>query len=109
MSGKTNILVNQESRESYGKEAAEESTAISQGDDEFDGTDKEFEEARVEDNPFDAARSEESGVGALLQRAWNLSGHATGAVNEREEEEEEENAAENRKQPARNPVGGCHG
>ena len=48
MIGKTNILVNQESREGYGNEAAEGATAISQGDDKFDGADDEFEAARVE-------------------------------------------------------------
>ena len=35
MSGKPNKLVNQESRENYGEEAAEGTTAILQGDDEF--------------------------------------------------------------------------
>ena len=37
MSGKTNKLVSQESREEYGKEAAEGATALSQGEEEFDG------------------------------------------------------------------------
>ena len=50
--------MNQESREYYGNKAAEGATEISQGDDEFDGADDKFEEARVEENMFDAARTE---------------------------------------------------
>ena len=42
---KTNKLVSQESREEYGKEAAEGATALSQGEEEFDGAGNEFEEA----------------------------------------------------------------
>ena len=57
MSGKANRLMNQESREDYGNEAAEGATAISQGDNEFDGADDEFQEARAEENAFGAARS----------------------------------------------------
>ena len=34
---------------------AEGATAIAQGDDEFDGTDDEFEEARAEENTKDTA------------------------------------------------------
>ena len=34
---------------------AEGATAISQGDDEFDGADDEFEEARAEENTIDTA------------------------------------------------------
>ena len=52
--------MNQESRENYGDEAAEVATAISQGDNEFDGADDEYEEARAEENTFDAAHTEES-------------------------------------------------
>ena len=37
MRGKTIILVNQESRERYGDEAAKVATEILQGDDEFNG------------------------------------------------------------------------
>ena len=55
MSGKTNKLVNQKSREIYGDEAAEGATAISQGDNKFDGAYFEFEEVRTEDKAFDAA------------------------------------------------------
>ena len=106
MSGKTNRLLNEESRESNGDEAAEGAAAISQGGGEFIGADNEFEEARAEENVFDAACAEESAAWARSQRAGNLAGHATGTANEREEDEEEENAAGNRKQPARNPVGG---
>ena len=47
---KKNRLVNQESRERYGDEAVEGATAILQGDDEFDGADDTFEEARAEEN-----------------------------------------------------------
>ena len=106
MSGKTNRLMNQES---YGDEAAEGATAISQCGGQFVGTDNEFEEAHTEENVFDVACAEESAAWARSQRAENLAGHATGTANEREEDEEEENAAGNRKQPARNPVGGGHG
>ena len=44
-----------------------------------------------------------------MQKAGDLSGYATGAANDPKEDEEEENAADNCKQPARNPVGGSHG
>ena len=57
MSGKPNKLISQESRKYYGKEAAEETKALSQGDDEFDGADDEFEEARAEENAFVASRA----------------------------------------------------
>ena len=43
MSRNKNRLVIQESREIYGDEAAESTTVISQGDDEFDGADDKFE------------------------------------------------------------------
>ena len=43
-----------------------------------------------------------------MQRARNLYGYATGTANDPKGNEEEENAAGNRKQPARNPVGGSH-
>ena len=44
-----------------------------------------------------------------MQRSRNLAVYETGVANKPKEDEEEENAAENRKQPARNPVGGSHG
>ena len=44
-----------------------------------------------------------------MERAGNLAGYATGLLNEPKEEEEEEYAARNRKQPARNPIGGNQG
>ena len=47
MSSKTNKLIIQESRKDYGKEAAEGATALSRGDEEFDGADDEFEESRA--------------------------------------------------------------
>ena len=62
MSGKENKLISQESRKDYIKEAAEGATSLSQGDEEFDGVDEEFEEARAEENVFDAACAEESAV-----------------------------------------------
>ena len=62
MSGKENKLISQESRKDYSKEAAEGATSLSQGDEEFDGVDEEFEEARAEENVFDAACAEESAV-----------------------------------------------
>ena len=48
------------------------------------------------------------GKGTLGKRG-NLAGYATGLLNEPEEEEEEEYAVGNRKQTARNPVGGNQG
>ena len=48
MSGKTNKLISQESKKDYGKRVAEETKALSQGDDKFDGADNKFEEAHVE-------------------------------------------------------------
>ena len=59
-------MVNQESMESYGNEAAEGATAISQGEDEFDRADHKFEEARAEENAFDAACAEEIAERARL-------------------------------------------
>ena len=56
MRSKTNNLMNQDTREDYDDKAAEGATAISQGDNEFDGADDEFEESRAEENAFDAAR-----------------------------------------------------
>ena len=58
-SGITNKLISQDSKKDYGEEAAEETKALSLGDDEFDGADDEFEQACAEDNAFDRARSEE--------------------------------------------------
>ena len=87
MSGKTNKLISQESRKDYGEEAAEETKALSQGDDEFDGEDDEFEEARAEENAFNSARAEESVARARSQRARNMSSYATGIENKTEEEE----------------------
>ena len=40
MSGKGNKLISQYSRKEYGEEAAEVTKALSQGEDEFDGADK---------------------------------------------------------------------
>ena len=42
MSGKTNNLISQDEKRDYGKEAAEETKEISQGDDEFGGGGDEF-------------------------------------------------------------------
>ena len=92
--GKTNRLMNQEGRESYGKEAAVGNTAILQGNDDFVGAANEFE----------AACAEESTARERLQRAGNLTGNATGKANDYEEEKLEENVARNQMQPARNPV-----
>ena len=109
MSGKVNKLIIQESRNDYGKEAAEVVKALSQGDEEFDGAGNKFDEARAKENVFDALRAEESAARARLQRAGNMAGYVTGTVKEHKDEEEEENAEWNHKQPARNPVGGSHG
>ena len=64
MSGKTNKLISQESRKDYGEEAAEETKALSQGDNEFDRADDEFEEACTEENALYEARAEESATRA---------------------------------------------
>ena len=64
MSGKTNKLISRESRKDYGEEATEETKALSQGDDEFDGADNQFEEACAKENAFDTAREEESATRA---------------------------------------------
>ena len=53
--------------------------------------------------------AKECAARARLERAGNLSGYATGIAKDPKEDDEEENAAGNRKQPARNPVGGSHG
>ena len=82
MVGKTKKMINQESREDYGNKGAEGATALPQGDEELDGADDELEEARTEDNAFDAARAEESAARARLQRAGNMDGYATGTANE---------------------------
>ena len=50
MRGKKNRLVNQEGRESYGDEAAEDAKAISQGNNEFVGANNKFEAARAEES-----------------------------------------------------------
>ena len=55
-----NKLVIQEGKKDYGEEAAEETKKTSQGDDKFDGGDKELEEARAEEIAFGKARAEES-------------------------------------------------
>ena len=51
--------MNQESRESYGDEAAEGDTSTSQGDGTFDGADDEVDAAHAEENAFNAAPAEE--------------------------------------------------
>ena len=89
MSGKTNKMVNQEGRESYGEKSVEGDIAISQGGGEFVGTDDKFEAACAEENAFDAARAEESTTRARSQRAHNLARHATGTENELREDEEQ--------------------
>ena len=49
--------MNHESRGEYGNKLAEGATASLQGDDEFYRADDEFEEARAEENAFDAAHA----------------------------------------------------
>ena len=109
MSGITNKLISRESRKDYGEEAAEETRALSQGDEKFDGSDHEFEEARAEDNAFDVARAEEITAREHFQRERNMERYTTGIANEPKEEEEEENAEGNCKQPETNPIRGSHG
>ena len=81
MCGKTNILVNQESRESYGNKAAEVATVILKGENEFDGADDKFEEACAEKNMFDTSHAKESATRAHSQREGNLARHVTGKEN----------------------------
>ena len=82
MSRKTNRLINQESREDYGDEAAAGVTVLLQGDKEFDKADDKFEEARAEDNSFNAERKGEITARTCSHRADNLAGHAKGKKNE---------------------------
>ena len=105
MRRKTNKLISREGKTVYVKEAVEENKEISQGNDEFDGADKEFEEACAEDFAFDRARTEESAARSRLQRARNMDRYATGTANDPEEEDEEENLEGNCKQLATNPIG----
>ena len=88
MVGKTKKMINQESREDYGNKGAEGATALPQGDGKFDGADEKFEEARAEENAFDAGRAEESTARSHLQRAGNMAGCATVTANDPKEEEE---------------------
>ena len=92
MIGKTNKLISQEISKDYGEEAADETKALSQEDDKFDGAGEEFEESRAEENAFDAVCAEERAARAHLQMARNMDGYATGTANDPEEGEEEENA-----------------
>ena len=87
MIGKGEKLIIQQSRKDYGKEAVESNKALSQGDNEFDGADDEFEEARAEQNALDTARAEQRAARARSQMARNMDGYATGTVKEPEEEE----------------------
>ena len=89
MSEKKNKLISQEGKRDYGEEAAEETKEISQGDDEFNGADKEFEEARAEEIAFYRARTKESAARARSQRASTMAEYTTGTSNNPEEEEEE--------------------
>ena len=109
MSGKGKKLISQEIRKDDGKEAAEGTKALSQGNDEFNEMEDKFEEARAEENTFNTARAEESAARARSQRVGDMSGYATGTPNNPKEEEEEVNAEGNIKQPARNPFEGSHG
>ena len=87
MSGKTNKLKIKESRKDYCKEAAEETKALAQGDNEFDGADDEFEKACAVENALDTARAEESVPRARSHRAKNMAGYATGTANNPKEED----------------------
>ena len=87
-------MVTQEVRERYGDEASAGATVISQNR-------NEFTEAAAN---FDAAILEESAVRAQLQREINLTDHATGAFDERDEDKTEEYAVRNCSHPERNRV-----
>ena len=87
-----NKLIIQEVKKDCGEEAAEETRETSQGGDEFDGGDEEFEEACAEEIAFNRAHAEESAVRARLQKARSMVGYNYGTSNNPEEEEEEENS-----------------
>ena len=60
-----------------------------QGDKEFYGADNKFEEARAEENAFNAARVKESVEKSRSQRSGNMDRYVTVTANYFEEEEEE--------------------
>ena len=76
MSRKTDRFVIQEVRERYGDKASAGATVISQNSNKF---------AEAVAN-FDATILEESATRSQLQREVNLTDHATGTVDEREED-----------------------
>ena len=86
---KAKKLIIQERRKDYGEEAVEGTKALSQGDDEFNGADDEFKEARAEENAFHAARAEDSAERSRSQRAGNMDGYEMGTAKNPKEEEEE--------------------
>ena len=59
MIAKMNKLIIQEGKKDYGEEAVEDTKETSQGDNEFNGGDKEFKEACAEEIAFDRAHAEE--------------------------------------------------
>ena len=81
MSVKTNMLIIQEVKKDYVEEAAEETKETSQGNDEFDGGDKEFEEAHAGEIAFDRARAEERTARARSQKARSMAGYKIGTAN----------------------------
>ena len=104
MSAKTNKLAIQEGKNDFVEEAAKETKETSQGDDEFDRGDKEFEEACAEEIAFERARAEESAVRTRSQNARIMARYKTGTENNPEEEEEEDISEGNCKQPSTNPI-----
>ena len=109
MNEKTNKLISQKGKKEYVEETAEDTKEISQGNNEFDGGDDEFEEARAEEIAFNRAHAEESATRACSHKAGSMVGYKTGTENDPMEEEEEENQEGNHKQLATNPIGGSHG
>ena len=67
-------------KKEYGKEEAEETKLLSPSDDEFDGADNKFEEARAEENAFDRSRAEESTARTCSQTARNMYRYAMGTA-----------------------------
>ena len=61
---------------------------LSQGSEEFDGVDDEFEEACAEEKVFGAARAEEIVSRASLKRAGNMENYVTGTANKPNKEGE---------------------
>ena len=73
MSRKTNKLISQEVKRDYSEEAVGKTKEISQGDDELNGADNEFEESRAEEIAFYRALAQKrsrQGYAHIGQGKW---------------------------------------